>query len=117
MRSIEIDKKKLGLKIKSIRLTKGLNQGEFGALFTPGADKSIVSRWEKGISIPSADRLKIISEIGNITIDDLIYGTIEEALRNLLQEAETFYEKRVIKKMMFLLILLQTQIRLSALAY
>ncbi|AFH81338.1 DNA-binding protein [Listeria monocytogenes] len=51
----------------------------------PGADKSIVSRREKGISIPSADRLKIISEIGNINIDDLIYGTIEEALRNLLQ--------------------------------
>ncbi|HBJ8649572.1 TPA: helix-turn-helix transcriptional regulator, partial [Listeria monocytogenes] len=98
MRSIEIDKKKLGLKIKSIRLTKGLNQGEFGALFTPGADKSIVSRWEKGISIPSADRLKIISEIGNITIDDLIYGTIEEALRNLLQEAETFYEKKGYQK-------------------
>ncbi|WP_206683280.1 helix-turn-helix transcriptional regulator, partial [Escherichia coli] len=60
MRSIEIDKKKLGLKIKSIRLTKGLNQGEVGALVTPGGDKSIVSRGEKGIRIPSADRLKII---------------------------------------------------------
>lgn len=63
--------------IKKIRLDKGLNQSQFGDLFDPPADKSIVSRWEKGKSVPSADRLKKLSNIANISIYELLYGSVE----------------------------------------
>lgn len=64
----------LGQKISSIRLNLGLSQEQFGELFIPNADKSIVSRWELGKSVPNASRLKTISQLSNISIDELIRG-------------------------------------------
>lgn len=80
MSDIEIDKIRLGSQIKAIRLSLGMNQEQFGELFEPIANKSIISRWEKGQSIPSAERLKIISEVSNIPIKELIYGNLKDEL-------------------------------------
>lgn len=68
----DIDKKMVGLRIRSIRQDKGMTLEEFGKLF--GAGKSNVSKWEKGLAIPNAERLKSISKIGNMTVDQLLYG-------------------------------------------
>lgn len=93
MTATKIDKKKLGIKIKNIRLSLGMSQSEFGDLFNPSADKSIVSRWEKGQSIPSAERIKNISELSNVPIDELIYGNLKEALLSLIKQAQRLFDK------------------------
>ncbi|UNM90564.1 helix-turn-helix domain-containing protein [Vagococcus sp. CY52-2] len=67
----------LGDKIKSIRLLNGLSLEGFGMLFTPVADKSNVSRWEKNKAVPTPDRLKTIADLGNVTVDYLM-GIDEE---------------------------------------
>lgn len=66
------DKKSIGQRIKKIRLDKGMTQEEFGKFF--GASKGNVATWEKGSSIPNADRLKMISKFGDITVNYLLYG-------------------------------------------
>lgn len=67
-----IDKKAVGLRIKSIRQEKGMTLEEFGKLF--GAGKGLVSRWENGLSIPNPERLKSIAKIGDITVSQLLNG-------------------------------------------
>ena len=67
------DKKSVGERIKSIRINNGKTQEQFGELFS--ASKGNVATWEKGLSLPNKERLKLISELGNITIDELLCGT------------------------------------------
>lgn len=66
----EYDKKKIGKKIRTIRLDKGMTLEEFGKLFN--ATKSIVYRWENGTSLPNPERLKAIAKIGDTTVEELI---------------------------------------------
>lgn len=76
----------VGKRIKILRTKKGLTMEEFGELFEPTASKSIVSRWEKGQSIPNNERLKRIAELGNLTVEYLLYGSLEEYTNNLLDD-------------------------------
>lgn len=66
------DKKALGKRIKNIRKSRTENQTEFGRIF--GANASNVSVWERGINLPNRERIKKIAEIGNITVEELLYG-------------------------------------------
>lgn len=59
----------IGDRIKNIRLSRGMTLEEFGALFSAG--KGLVSKWERGMSLPNPKRLKDIAEFANITIDEL----------------------------------------------
>lgn len=68
----KIDKKYLAINIKVIRLSLGETMEEFGKRFVPPADKSIVSRWELGKSVPNAKRLKKIAELGGVSIEFLL---------------------------------------------
>lgn len=70
----EINKKVLGQRIKAIRLDKGMTLEEFGSLFN--ASKSIVSRWESGVSSPTPERLKSIAKIGDMTVSQLLNGEV-----------------------------------------
>ena len=70
---IKPNKQEVGNRIKAIRLNNSYNLREFGEKIDNAAD-SIVSRWEKGKSLPNNKRLKLISEIGNVTVDYLLYG-------------------------------------------
>ncbi|AHN24242.1 helix-turn-helix domain-containing protein [Lysinibacillus varians] len=70
----EQEKKEIGQRIKSIRKSMQLTLKEFGEKFTPIASDSIVSRWERGVSIPSEERLIQIAEFGNIKPAYLISG-------------------------------------------
>lgn len=76
----EINKAQLGQRIKSIRLEKGLTLEEFGNLFS--TSKSIVSRWENGISSPNPERLKLIAKLGNMSVSQLQYGENGSSLYN-----------------------------------
>lgn len=80
----------LGKTIKNIRLKLGKSQEEFGKLFDPPAPKSAVSRWEHGGS-PNKKRLAQIAKLGHIPLDELINGTLLEAVSNLGSSLYTEY--------------------------
>lgn len=65
-------KREVGTKIQMIRLSKGMTLEEFGKLF--GAAASIVSRWEKGQSLPCPNRIKDIAECAGIIVQYLLEG-------------------------------------------
>lgn len=64
----------IGERINLVRKNLGLTMEEFGELFSPPANKSNVSRWEKDKALPNNERLKEIAKIGNISVEELIYG-------------------------------------------
>ena len=64
------EKKKIGSRIKKIRLEKGMTLEEFGKLFD--TSKSNVSMWEKGRSLPNPERMKQIAKVGDTTVSDLM---------------------------------------------
>lgn len=74
----------LGKRIKAIRKKLGKNQEEFGAMFTPPAPKSVVSRWEHGGS-PNKKRLAEIADIGNVSVDFLVNGSNHLTLTDMKQ--------------------------------
>lgn len=70
----ELNKEEIGQRIKALRTQNGLTMEQFGEIFEPPASKSIVSRWEKGKSIPSNERIQKIADEYNISTFYLLYG-------------------------------------------
>ncbi|CAC8015244.1 helix-turn-helix domain-containing protein [Staphylococcus aureus] len=62
---------KLGTKIKNHRLNKGMNMREYGE-FIDNTSDSIVSRWERNVSIPNPKRLKLIADDMDVTVTELL---------------------------------------------
>lgn len=93
---MNIDKKGVGLRIKSIRQNKGMNLEEFGKLF--GASKSNVSKWENGSSLPNAERLKAIAKIGDITVDELLYGNLDQKILYIITQKKYSIAKERLEK-------------------
>lgn len=82
---MELDKIALGNRIKSIRLEKSMNLKEFGYYIDNTSD-SIVSRWEKGKSVPNAKRLKLIANAGGISVNELLYGSLKSYIGSKIME-------------------------------
>lgn len=78
-KGIKIDKKAVGSRIKNIRIKNGHTLKSFGELF--GARKTNVQKWEIGFTLPNKRRLGLISEYGNITVEELLYGFNEDIQR------------------------------------
>lgn len=91
-----MDKVKIGRKIKLIRHQLGLSQEEFGKLIDC-ADKSLVSKWERALSMPNNARLKIIAELGNMDVTKLIDEDANQANAlnsdDILQEFDQAFER------------------------
>lgn len=85
---MEVDKTVVGRRINSIRKEKGLSMEAFG-LLVDNASKGLVNNWEKGVNLPNNKRLKIIAELGNLTVSELLYGSIEDYL---LQEIKAYFD-------------------------
>ncbi|SFE36758.1 helix-turn-helix domain-containing protein [Trichococcus pasteurii] len=82
---MDINKNEVGFRISSIRKQLGLNQELFGEKIS-NAHKSLVSKWEKGQSLPNNERLKIIADLGGITVDELLHGNQYEYAYNLIND-------------------------------
>ena len=80
---MEINKDDVGFRISNIRKRLGLNQELFGKKINQ-AHKSLVSKWEKGQSLPNNERLKLIAELGGISVDELLYGNRKEIILNMI---------------------------------
>lgn len=74
----DLQKKEVGSRIRRIRIEFGLTMQEFGEKLNPPASDSIVSRWERGISLPNNDRLRQIAELGNVSMHYLLEGQTDE---------------------------------------
>ena len=91
---ININKKAAGSRIKQIRTNKGYTLEAFGKLF--GASKSNVQKWETGFTLPNKERLASISKIADITVNELLNGSIDEFLDNNLQDLLEYQEGNII---------------------
>lgn len=80
---IIIDKKAVGSRINQIRIRKGYTLEAFGKLFS--VSKSNVLKWEQGQSLPNKERLVSISKLADLTVNELLYGSIDEFLENNLE--------------------------------
>lgn len=72
---MEIDKKLVGERISVIRKSLGLTMEQFGHRVL-NADRSLVSKWERGKAVPNNARVKIIAELGSISVNELLYGKL-----------------------------------------
>ncbi|MGC4389122.1 helix-turn-helix transcriptional regulator, partial [Streptococcus suis] len=62
----------VGERIKQIRLSLGESMEKFGERFE--TSKGTVNNWEKGRNLPNKENLKKISELGQMTVNELLYG-------------------------------------------
>lgn len=69
---MQVNKKEVGERIKSIRLSMGMTMEGFGELFN--ANKATVNNWEKGRNLPIPKTLSNVAFQGQISVDELLYG-------------------------------------------
>ncbi|QVK17031.1 helix-turn-helix transcriptional regulator [Mycoplasmatota bacterium] len=62
-----------GQKLLSLRKEKGLSQEELGGQLM--VSRQTVSKWELGDSTPEMDKLILISEFFDISLDELVKGS------------------------------------------
>ncbi|MBG9988824.1 helix-turn-helix transcriptional regulator [Aerococcaceae bacterium DSM 111176] len=81
----------LGNRIKSIRLELGETMEEFGARFN--TSKGTINNWEKERNKPNKNNLKAIAELGQLSVEELLYGTpkIKYSLDEFLYENSREY--------------------------
>lgn len=93
----DLNKDRIGGRIRAIRKSRGETQTEFAQKID--ATLPAVSNWETGRNIPNNERLKSIAELGEITVDELLYGSkleiakkaIDDALGEYLLTSSEFY--------------------------
>lgn len=78
-----IDKKRVGKRIKEIRINQGLTLEKFGALVN--AKRSDVYRWEQGYHLPNKNRLKIIAMKGGVEVTELLQSNGQEAIKDIIE--------------------------------
>ena len=58
---------------------------KFGEIID-NAPKGSVNSWEKGVNLPNEKRLKQIATLGNMTLNELLYGSFKEYVDMLITE-------------------------------
>lgn len=113
--------KTIGDRIRHIRESKDLTMEQFGELFTPKASKGVVSNWENNYNKPNKKRLEKIAEIGGISVDELLFGSLEDIIYSIVSDIKapvTFYrslkdasnnERELLKKLEEVIISAQTR--------
>ncbi|MFI3683874.1 helix-turn-helix transcriptional regulator [Vagococcus fluvialis] len=70
----KVDPKAVGNRIRTIRQNLGYSMTQFAERIDNKAKSGTVSNWETGKNLPNNDRLKKISELGNVSINYLLEG-------------------------------------------
>ncbi len=68
----------ISLRIYKLRKTKGMTQEELAAQMGGGTNKSMICKWEKGISLPSLVSAKRLSDALDCSLDFLVAGRRNE---------------------------------------
>lgn len=80
-----VNKEAVGKRILQIRKKYGYSMQKFGEIID-NAPKGSVNSWEKGVNLPNEKRLKQIATLGNITLNELLYGSFKEYVDMLIVE-------------------------------
>ena len=89
---MNISKEVLGIRIRNIRITRKETLEEFAEQIRNSTNekikttKSNVSKWEKGENVPNAITLHAISDLGGITVNELLYGKSVDPVVELLEQ-------------------------------
>ena len=77
------------MRIKNIRLKLGMTTEKFAQAFQEQPpSKGTISKWENGHYLPNNERLKRIAELGNTSVDELLYGDQKNIAFNVFKETE-----------------------------
>ncbi|EJF00205.1 helix-turn-helix domain-containing protein [Liquorilactobacillus mali] len=71
----ENEKRKVGNRVKSIRVGLGLTMDEFAKKIDSSAKSGTIANWEMGKNAPNKKRLKKIAELGDVSVNYLLHGT------------------------------------------
>lgn len=105
-----MDTKKIGVFLKELRKEKGMTQEQLGDKV--GVSNKTVSRWETGNYMPPVECLNILSDIYNISINEILAGErasgdnfTEIAEKNITYTLEEIEKegKRFENRMLFIL--------------
>lgn len=80
----------LGETIFRLRTEKSLSQGNLAEML--GVSRQSISKWENNSAVPDLDKIIKLSEIFEVSLDELVKG--EEAPRRIIAEAETVPEEK-----------------------
>ena len=100
-----MDTKKIGTFLKELRNEKGMTQEQLGEKI--GVTNKTISRWETGNYMPPVDCLNMLSDIYNISINEILAGerasgdaftkiaeqNITVTLKELEKDCQTFEKK------------------------
>ncbi len=67
-----MNQKKTGLFIRDLRKEKGISQKQFAAVLN--VSESAVCKWEKGVNLPDTLNLQAISDMFQVTVNELLAG-------------------------------------------
>lgn len=105
-----MDTKKIGIFLKELRKEKGMTQEQLGERI--GVSNKTISRWETGNYMPPVDCLNMLSDIYDISINEILAGErvsedafaeiAEQNITVTLKELEKDYQNFE-KKMIFIL--------------
>ena len=86
----------LGEKISSLRNGNGMSQGDLAEKLN--VSRQSVSKWETNASIPDLDKLIQLSDLFNITLDELVRG---EELCSQIKEPSDLMQRKVSRRLLF----------------
>ncbi|HAQ2434739.1 TPA: helix-turn-helix domain-containing protein [Enterococcus faecium] len=69
---VKPDPKKVGRKIRSIRMELGMTMEQFGS-YLDNSPKSTIATWESGRNIPSKKKLRLVADIANCSVENLLF--------------------------------------------
>ena len=86
--NIEIDPKIVGARIRDIRKRLGMSMSAFAERIDRDEElkktkSGTVSNWETGKNLPNNERLKIIADLGGLSVNELLYGDLNNYIHNL----------------------------------
>lgn len=92
-----MDKKAVGKRIFNIRNSLNLTLEQFGKDKDINAERSNVSKWERGATLPNRSRLEVIAKKGNMTLNELLYGNREKDIEELYEKLIKLPSKEIQK--------------------
>lgn len=75
-----MNKEIIGNFLKSLRKEKKLTQIQLSNEFDCIYSDALISKWEKGLSVPNIDDLKTLAKYFNVTVDEILNGAIYEEI-------------------------------------
>lgn len=81
----------LGEKIYHLRLENNMPQGDLANAL--GVSRQSVSKWETNTSVPEVNKLVKMSELFNISLDELIRGVKPEEIKSEPKNSDMYVQK------------------------